>query len=248
MQKFLKENGIQAKFTAPFHPSTNGQAERYVQTVKNKLKAMMNEEGSIQDKLQRFLMMYRKTPNNATGLSPGEMMYKRIYRTRIDLVKRNHEIRTYINNEEGVNKEFQRGDKVQIRMYNSDKWKFGKIIDRKGKLHYEIEVDGRIHLRHVDQITRSKCLHENVKIPDTYHIRHRPFQENNCTPKLPENNFMSTQMSPTITSPKVDQPRECLPRISSGTPEPVTQHLPTTPGVELRRSIRIKRPPTRLDL
>ncbi|XP_045450182.1 uncharacterized protein K02A2.6-like [Melitaea cinxia] len=51
MQTFLKEYGIQAKFTAPFHPSTNGQVERYVQSVKNKLKAMINDEGSIQEKL-----------------------------------------------------------------------------------------------------------------------------------------------------------------------------------------------------
>ncbi|XP_045507254.1 uncharacterized protein K02A2.6-like [Colias croceus] len=113
MLRFLKENGIQAKFTAPFHPSTNGQAERYVQTVKNKLKAMMNEEGSVQDKLQRFLMMYRKTPNSSTGQSPGEMMFKRIYRTRIDLVKRKQEVRDCNNEELKVNKEFKPGDRVQ---------------------------------------------------------------------------------------------------------------------------------------
>ncbi|CAK1601577.1 unnamed protein product [Parnassius mnemosyne] len=47
MLRFLKGNEIQVKFNAPFHPSTNGQAERYVQTFKNKLKAMANEEGLL---------------------------------------------------------------------------------------------------------------------------------------------------------------------------------------------------------
>ncbi|XP_052751504.1 uncharacterized protein K02A2.6-like [Galleria mellonella] len=84
MMTFLKENGIQSKFTAPFHPSTNGQAERYVQTFKNKIKSMIHEKGTLMEKLSRFLMMYRKTPNNTTGLSPAEMMFKRFYYRECD--------------------------------------------------------------------------------------------------------------------------------------------------------------------
>ncbi|XP_011641388.1 uncharacterized protein K02A2.6-like [Pogonomyrmex barbatus] len=112
MLRFLKKNGIQAKFTAPFHSSTNGQAERYVQTFKNKLKAMTNEEGLLQDKLHKFQMMYRKTPNSATGLSPGEMMFKRLYRTRIDLVRRGEEKQKECKNDDLlIRKEFNRGDR-----------------------------------------------------------------------------------------------------------------------------------------
>ncbi|GBP51891.1 Uncharacterized protein K02A2.6 [Eumeta japonica] len=168
MLQFLKENGIQAKFTAPFHPSSNGQAERYVQTFKNKLKAMANEKGSLQDKIQKFLMTYRKTPNNATGLSPAEMMFKRLYRTRIDLVKREDTERESKNENLEINKEFKTGDRVQIRMYDNNKWKFGDIINRCGKLHYEIEVDGKIHHRHVDQIIKTYCMSDNQYPPDTY--------------------------------------------------------------------------------
>jgi len=40
-KKFLQTSGVNYhKLTAPYHPSTNGQAERYVQTVKDALKAM----------------------------------------------------------------------------------------------------------------------------------------------------------------------------------------------------------------
>lgn len=38
-QDFLKRNGSQHKPGAPYHPAMNGQAERFVQTVKNKLKS-----------------------------------------------------------------------------------------------------------------------------------------------------------------------------------------------------------------
>ncbi|XP_045503760.1 uncharacterized protein K02A2.6-like [Colias croceus] len=254
MLRFLKENGIQAKFTAPFHPSTNGQAERYVQTVKNKLKAMMNEEGSVQDKLQRFLMMYRKTPNSSTGQSPGEMMFKRIYRTRIDLVKRKQEVRDCNNEELKVNKEFKPGDRVQIRMYDSNKWKFGRILERKGKLHYEVEVDGKIHHRHIDQIIKTSCLSENFNTPDTY--RPTYLQENSPTPASPEKECI--QPSPTVilhTSPTrrrsstqpVESPGNYQPE--NLVPETIPDtHEPTPSRIEIRRSTRMRRPPNRLNL
>lgn len=37
-QHFCKLNGIIHKRSAPFHPASNGQAERYVQIIKSKLK------------------------------------------------------------------------------------------------------------------------------------------------------------------------------------------------------------------
>lgn len=39
-QKFLKSNNIKSKLTAPYNPATNGQAERFVQTMKNALLRM----------------------------------------------------------------------------------------------------------------------------------------------------------------------------------------------------------------
>lgn len=122
MMNFLKEQGIQSKFTAPFHPARNGQAERYVQTFKNKLKRI--ENGPLKEKISKFGMMYRKTPNSATGLSPAELMIKRLYRTRIDLVKRDSttEIEMKKISEAIVqNKEFEEGERVQIRFYDSNK-------------------------------------------------------------------------------------------------------------------------------
>ncbi|XP_054277192.1 uncharacterized protein K02A2.6-like [Macrosteles quadrilineatus] len=43
-RQFLSANGVY-KTTAPYHPSSNGQAERYVQTIKKSLKAMEEEGG-----------------------------------------------------------------------------------------------------------------------------------------------------------------------------------------------------------
>ena len=44
---FLQQNGIQQTRTAPYHPASNGQAERTVQTSKTTLNKMLNEKGTI---------------------------------------------------------------------------------------------------------------------------------------------------------------------------------------------------------
>ena len=47
-QQFLKENGIKHVHSAPHHPSTNGEAERFVQTFKHAMKAAKNDTGSFE--------------------------------------------------------------------------------------------------------------------------------------------------------------------------------------------------------
>ncbi|GFW56871.1 uncharacterized protein K02A2.6 [Trichonephila clavipes] len=56
--------------------SSNGQAERYVATLKQSLRAMHKYEGTIQQKLSTFLMQYRKAPNVTTTLSPAMLFLK----------------------------------------------------------------------------------------------------------------------------------------------------------------------------
>ncbi|GFW35303.1 uncharacterized protein K02A2.6 [Trichonephila clavipes] len=59
------------KTSAPFKPSSNGQAERYVATLRLSVQAMHKNESTIQQKLSIFLMQYRKAPNVTTTLSPA---------------------------------------------------------------------------------------------------------------------------------------------------------------------------------
>jgi len=49
--QFIRENGIKHIRPAPYHPSTNGEAERFVQTFKN---AAKNDTGSLDTKLAGF--------------------------------------------------------------------------------------------------------------------------------------------------------------------------------------------------
>ena len=58
-----------AVLVAPYHPSSNGLAEHAVKTVKQGISKLT--EGSLQDKISRFLYSYRLTPHTTTERPPA---------------------------------------------------------------------------------------------------------------------------------------------------------------------------------
>ena len=59
----IRENGIKHIKSSPYHPASNVEAERFVQSFKHTLKAAKNDPGSLNQKLARFLLANRNTPN-----------------------------------------------------------------------------------------------------------------------------------------------------------------------------------------
>ena len=70
--------------SAPYHPSTNGLAERAVQSFKQGLKKL--KVGTLQPRLSQYLFHYRITPHTTTGLSPAEMLMGCQPRSLLDLL------------------------------------------------------------------------------------------------------------------------------------------------------------------
>ena len=85
-QLFMKSNGIKHIRCSPYHPSSNGLAERMVQTFKKAMKASANEATSVSQKLSDFLLSYRSTPHSTTNETPGKLFLGRNIRTRLDLL------------------------------------------------------------------------------------------------------------------------------------------------------------------
>ena len=86
MKKFCTVNGIVKKTSPPYSPSSNGQVERYVATMKQSLKKMSTESGDLEEKLSRFLFRQHMVVSS-TGESPSAMMLGRELRSRLDLLK-----------------------------------------------------------------------------------------------------------------------------------------------------------------
>ena len=79
-QTWCRERGITHLTGAPYHPATNGAAERLVQTFKQ---AMRKSSLPPKAALQEFLMLYRRTPLDF-GFSPSELLNGRQIRCQID--------------------------------------------------------------------------------------------------------------------------------------------------------------------
>ena len=85
---FMSYNGIKHLKSAPYHPASNGLAERAVQTVKGALKKDARGE-SVDTQLARFLFRYCLTPHSTTGIAPAELLMRRGPRSRLDLMHTN---------------------------------------------------------------------------------------------------------------------------------------------------------------
>ncbi|XP_055608550.1 uncharacterized protein K02A2.6-like isoform X2 [Uranotaenia lowii] len=169
---FLHRSGVKYhKLSAPYHPATNGQAERYVQTVKRALKAMGTTNSTLQANLNKFLMQYRKAPHTETGESPAKLFLGRNIRTRLDLV-RPQDTSTKITEKQRAFfdasfRTFSPGQHVYCLSGNPrlDKWIPGIITARLGDLHYDVVYQGKHLKRHIDQLRRFHDNESNESIP-----------------------------------------------------------------------------------
>ena len=74
-QEFCRLNGIHHTKVAPYHPSSNGLAERAVRIVKEGSRKL--SRGTMTDRLSRVLFQYRITPQTTTGTAPAELLLGR---------------------------------------------------------------------------------------------------------------------------------------------------------------------------
>ncbi len=78
---FMSQNGIKHIKVSPYHPASNGQAERAVRVFKEGIEKM--EGGSLKTKLARFLLKYRITPHSTTGVPPAQLLMNRKLHTHL---------------------------------------------------------------------------------------------------------------------------------------------------------------------
>uniref|UniRef100_A0A5S6QPY4 Integrase catalytic domain-containing protein n=1 Tax=Trichuris muris TaxID=70415 RepID=A0A5S6QPY4_TRIMR len=165
---FCAENGIQQIFTPPGHPQSNGQAERFVDTLKRSL-LKMKGEGPLTKLVDRFLLHYRSTPNPSFNYSksPAEVFLGRPMRTANSLMlptkqcKRPEPDGPRSSADAYRSRAFKPGDRVYVlNNQGTPKWIEGDVITRRGKVVYEVRMGEKICRRHINQIRGRSVISE----------------------------------------------------------------------------------------
>lgn len=155
-ENFCSMYSINHITTPPYHPRSNGQAERFVDTLKRALK---KASGTPSDKaLQQFLQVYRITRNDntTTTTSPAEAMFGRKIRSVFDKLI---PVQTKpIRSSPAPKKKYAIGEKVFFKAYknNLSYWEPGIIEKKCGSVIYQVQGPKFVHKRHINQLRPRK--------------------------------------------------------------------------------------------
>ena len=256
---FAKRNGIRLITSAPYHPSSNGAAERAVQTFKRHMEKQEKSGISIQDLVSQFLFTYRNTPHSRTGLTPAEVLLKRKPRTHLSLIKPNLQSRMDKSPLAlGVQspRQFEVGEAVLARNYSGgNKWLKGIISEKTGPVSYKVKIDGGVIRRHVDQLVKyhvkqgrqagpmQEMLDDDMGLDDSDSLRNLPGGDGQFSPvQLPIVNEDSQDSSDGFFM------QDVAPFVSNVNPlVPDTDVVMPTPAPVLRRSARVPKRPAKLN-
>ena len=151
---FLQANGIRHFCSAPYHPQSNGLAERFVQTFK---RAYAAGAGEPQIRIDRFLFKYRASVNATTGVTPAQLLLGRNLRTCLDLL-RPDPADNDIPPAPAMPLRYSNGDTVWFRDYRKARatWSAGSIKAAKGSVMYWVEPEEGTDcvIRHQNQLRR----------------------------------------------------------------------------------------------
>ena len=247
---FLTRNGIQHTLVAPYHPASNGAAERSVQICKKALKKYLIEslQGGgkkvlLNVRLNNFLLSYRVTPQTVTGQSPYDMVFRHAPRIRFTLLNPkalSHKKQVVTASKVEHLREFDIGQHVGVRNNRGGLIKYikGCIIKRLGPLTYLVRVAGSIRYCHADHLLAS------VPVPDV-HVGHTPRvvqEKERDPPVLTDSEPLPTQRTPPPESPRVIETPRVIEPVDEG------QLIIPPEKTPLRRSARVVKAPDRLNL
>ena len=252
-QFFVKANGFRHVRSAPYHPATNGLAERAVQTLKNALKCMA---GDVETCLARFLFQYWLTPHSTTGQSPAELLLGRKPKSHLDFVlpllknqvQHQQERQKDDHDQKASHCTFMVGERVYCLNHRggSPKWLLGVISSVQGPVTVLVNLeDGKESRYHIDHIrsrnndatdgSKETIMSQEQEVEDG---RGRGTLDPNMPP-VPEKQPPTPPMADAQFLPPQPQPR------ADPDYRPV---LGSVPAPILRRSTRPHLPPERYGL
>lgn len=252
---FVKRNGIKHVKSAPYHPASNGLAERFIKSLKQSLKASENDGRSLCQRLHSYLLSYRTTAHSTTGVPPCQLLMKRDLRTRLSLLRPNCEKSVLdkqtrqksAHDRRCRHREWIAGDRVLVRNHrDGPDWIPGTIIEVLGPVTYIVQTDkGHKWKRHTDQIkdwlNSTPRVSSDTTLDSTSHNAdpQMDFDDGISVPEDME--VVGTSSDPTVTV-RVPVEDSQPPRV-----EPSSPTDPSSGPSISRYPTRVRQPPTRYD-
>jgi hypothetical protein len=153
MCKFYEKYGISHITTAPYHPASNGLAERFVRSFKDgMLKQQHLGHSNKSIALRNVLRSYRWSPHTSTDSSPANLLFQHSIRTEFDIMKPTSSSTTTSSHES----KFVAGQLVWTLKYQHNhrpQWDNAFILKPIGSMLYEVRLStGQVCKRHQNQL------------------------------------------------------------------------------------------------
>ena len=228
-EEFLTKNGISHKKSAPYHPATNGMAERAVQILKQGLKK--NTEDCLSDRIAKLLFTYHRTPHSTTGVSLAKLLIGRDPKSRLDLwtcsnqtfhTESKQQQQKSTHDSHAHARQFSEGEEEYVRNFQQpgQSWIPGIISKATGPVSYQVELeDGQIIRRHQDHVRKRMAVSEELTAPNLDVLP----QENDAPPT--DNDADSDSENESTNSDTTQPPDRRYPSRSRQPPNRYEQNL-----------------------
>uniref|UniRef100_A0A5S6Q7F2 RNA-directed DNA polymerase n=1 Tax=Trichuris muris TaxID=70415 RepID=A0A5S6Q7F2_TRIMR len=150
-EKFCDNNNVTHVKTTPYHPRSNGLAERAVRLFRDRFRASSDATTDVELRLQRFLFSYRNSIHATSGRTPAELQLGRRLRTKLDLLKPALDVhidkklfkQAEYHDRTARSRSFAVGDRVYVYEPNEAKHEKGVIIERLAENSYLVSYKGK---------------------------------------------------------------------------------------------------------
>ncbi|CAF1605744.1 unnamed protein product [Adineta ricciae] len=164
MSKFYEKYGISHTTTAPYHPVSNGLAERFVRSFKDGMLKQQNSGCSNKFlALRNVLRSYRWSPHTSTNSSPANLFFQHSIRTAFDVMKP-----VSSENSSSSEPKFSPGQlvwTVTYQQHRRSQWNTAIVVKPVGSMLYHVRLsNGDICKRHQNQL---RLYYSSDKVPST---------------------------------------------------------------------------------
>lgn len=162
-EQYMKVNGVKHTCPAPYHLSSNGQAEHTLQTFKEALKKIT--DGDIETRICRFLLQYRTTPHTTAGASLAELLRNKKLSTHLSklhpsihicVLEKQQACKTYYD-KHSKERPFAERDQVFAKKFQYQWQEMDTRVDqdKTGPASVTIRLyDGSVVCRHTDYVRK----------------------------------------------------------------------------------------------